>query len=404
MAWAALLVSSVGCGDDGPGYELAEDVALRDATPVQCAPSGEVRLDTIARGMEVPWDVTFLPGGPALVTERPGRIAVVDPTEGVRGTWAQVPVLAREEVGLLGIDHHVRDDGAVEVYVLATVGQEGPGWLPGPLQGLRRRLARLRDPERGHVVTLSVLRFQLLPDGSASSPEVVLEGLPSGPIHGGGTLRIGPDGFLWLTSGDAGVHASAQLPGTTRGKLLRYTLDGDPAGVEAGSPVYSSGLRHSQGMAWSPGGSIYLIDHGPTGLASEWGRAGNDELNRVTPGANFGWPAVAGLTEGPRFQSPLVEWTPPVAPAGIALHRAPGRWEGDLFVSSLTTGALRRLEVGSDGEVLCEEAIPLGLGRLRAVANAPDGSLWVSSSNRDGRGAPRAQDDVLVRVRAPDSR
>jgi glucose/arabinose dehydrogenase len=157
-------------------------------------------------------------------------------------------------------------------------------------------------------------------------------------------------------------------------------------------------------MDWAPGTDrLYLIDHGPSGLEIEDGRVGNDELNRVAPGDNLGWPYAAGLSEGGGLTSPVAEWTRAIAPAGMAFYRGDDEaWRGDLFLTSLATGALVRVQLDDGGEASCQEFIPLGLGRLRLVMPGPDGFLWVGTSNRDGRGAARNDDDVIVRVRPVD--
>lgn len=393
---------AAGCSDSPRVPSAPTGVELADGSLPPCASPVPVRMDTVAVGLEVPWDMTFLPDGTALVTERPGRILRIDQDPGGEPEpWVEFPVHAVDEVGLMGIDHQVLDDGTVEVFASATRYRDEPSWAPGPFRGLLRRLTRVRDPERGHVITLQVLRIPMGPGGEAGAPGAVVEDLPSGGIHGGGTVRVGPEGRIWLTSGDAGDPAQAQRRETTRGKLLRYGADGETAGLEAGSAVVARGLRHSQGMDWRPStGELYLIDHGPTGMEAEDGRTGNDELNRVTVGANLGWPWFAGLTRGDGVVSPLVEWTPAAAPAGMRFYRGDEpAWQGSLFVTSLTSGSVRRIAMDVDGVPLCEEVMRLGLGRLRAVGSAPDGSLWVGTSNRDGRGSARAGDDVLVRLR-----
>lgn len=396
------VLALAGCSDGATPLPRPDGVVTMDAALPRCETAVPVHMDTVAMGLEVPWDMAFLPDGTALVTERPGRIVHVDPEAGaVPSLWAEVPVHAGDEVGLMGIDRQVLEDGTPRVVVSATRLRDEPSWAPGPLRGLLRRLIRAVDGERGHVVTLEILALPVEGDGGAGGLRTLVDGLPSGGIHGGGTVRVGPDGRLWLTSGDAGTPGKAQDPGTTRGKVLRFDADGGPSGVEPGSSVVARGVRHSQGMDWHPAtGDLYLIDHGPTGMEAENGRTGNDELNRVETGFNLGWPWFAGLTRGDGAVSPLAEWTPAIAPAGMRFYRGgESAWDGSLFLTSLTTGSIRRIELGADGEARCEEVISPGLGRLRAVGSAPDGSVWVGTSNSDGRGSPRATGDVLVRLR-----
>lgn len=392
------LAAALGC--QGNGQLPSADslgVAEVDFSIAACAPTGPVQVDTVARGLDTPWDVAFLSTGEAYITERPGRIRRIS-SEGELDatTWVTVDVYSPEgsEVGLMGVDV---DPSARHLYLSAT----------RPVSaGLGPRLARvvagLSNPDRRQGLTLNVYRVAL--DGSRELEEVV-GGIPAGYSHGGGALRFGPDGLLYLTNGDGGNPPRAQNPSSYFGKFLRYLPDGSipSENPDPDSPVFASGIRHSQGLAWWDR-ELFLIDHGPTGSESENFRTDHDELNSVTAGANFGWPIVAGSTEGGELTPPLVEWTPALVPAGLARFDGPGTpWDGSLFVTGLRGARLVRIEVAerADGiRATCtEDFLQSSYGRLRLVRQAPDGSLWVGTSNRDDRGVPREHDDMILRLR-----
>lgn len=407
---AALLAVTAGCDTAGttPALDPAGAVEL-ESSLVACPPgqdSPPVRVDTVATGLDVPWDVAFLPDGRALVTERGGHIRVIGDDGLAPEPWASLDVYDRDEVGLLGIDV-VEVGGAVRVYVDHAARAEPGNRLAELAGGVTRRLLRAVDPERGHPTTLRVVRFPLLADGGAGDAETVVSGIPSYQLHGGGALRIGPDTMLYLANGDGADHAVAQNPGSLRGKLLRFDLEGRPPpdNPDPDSPIWAVGVRHVQGMTWDPAsGAMLAIDHGPSGLPSEGGRTDRDELNVVVGGDNLGWPAVTGITEGGPWTSAVAAWTPAIAPAGLEVYGgAFETWRGSAFVTALRGASLRRIEFDRSSGTpapLCEEVLlPSAWGRLRLVREAPDGSLWVGTSNRDGRGTPRAEDDVLLRLR-----
>lgn len=379
----------------------ADEVGARSGTPATvelCQASTSFALDTLASGLAVPWDIAFLDDGSAFVTERGGRVLRV----GSDGVAEPLPFLEVEahapsgsEIGLMGID--VSPDGEFLYYSIT----EAAG--SGLLARLGRRAARLLAPERGHAITLGVYRIPIAADGG---PEEVVTGIPAGFIHGGGALRFGPDDLLYLTNGDGGDHWRAQQAQSPRGKLLRFTPDGDVprSNPDPRSPVFATGIRHSQGLAWAPTGRLLAIDHGPTGLDSEANRTDHDELDVVAAGDNLGWPIVAGASEGGGLRSPVVEWTPALAPAGLAWFADPGSpWDSSVFVTGLRGTRLVRLQIADDAEgvrVVCTENLLQSThGRLRLVRQAPDGSIWVGTSNRDGRGLPRDSDDLILRLR-----
>jgi aldose sugar dehydrogenase len=374
------------------------------------------RLDTIAVGLAVPWDLAFTPDGRILVTERVGRIRVIGDGLLRPEPWAELNVFADHpdllpESGLLGIALAPDFARSGNVYVFATV-STAPA---NPLLRLFDRVARrFRRGVTGAPDTRWQSRVYRLTDrgGYGTDKRVIIDDLPASYYHAGGALAFGPDGRLYLTTGDVLDPGRAQDPASLVGAVLRYEPDGAVPldNPFPDSPVYALGLRNPQGMAWHPEtGELFVTEHGPSFLPHEDGRHGKDEINVIVPGGNYGWPVVAGDTDGDGlFLPPIIEWTPAIAPPGLTFYTGCELpWNGDLLVTGLRGQQLRRLSLDADPahpvgwrvageEVLLENA----LGRIRRVAMGPDGHLYLTTSNRDGRGQPRHDDDLLLRVRA----
>ncbi|MBL7498978.1 PQQ-dependent sugar dehydrogenase [Frankia sp. CNm7] len=305
-------------------------------------------MEPLASGLRVPWDLAFLPDGSALVTERDtARIRKVAPDGTVTDvrTITEVPEMDGEG-GLLGVavSPSYEQDNLIYIYFTSEVDN---------------RVARLRLD-------------------SQDPPEPILTGITRGQIHNGGRMRFGPDGMLYVTTGEADDRPSAQDREDLNGKILRITPEGKPAPGNPfpGSPVYSWGHRNVQGIAWDETGQLY---------ASELGHHQLDEVNRIEPGANYGWPKIEGTGGEPEFTDPIVTWRPPEAsPSGIAYH------DGKIWVACLRGQRLYR--VNTDGSS-AEQLLTDEFGRLRLVTEAPDGSLWVLTNNRVG-----PDFDLILRV------
>lgn len=242
---------------------------------------------------------------------------------------------------------------------------------------------------------------------SLATPEVIFDDLPGSSIHNGSRLAIGPDRKLYVTTGDAANTSLPQNRSSPAGKVLRLELDGRPAaGNPFGNATWSFGHRNPQGMVFLPDGTLLLTEHGP---------ADNDEINRVEAGRNYGWPTVHGKCDGDagggeqafcqanNVVEPLANWTPTIAPAGAAYYNAsliPG-WRGSLLFVALKGAALYRMPMSDDGRSITGEEVLLSgdYGRMRAVLVAPDGVVYLGTSNRDGRGSPRSGDDRILGVR-----
>ena len=356
-------------------------------------------IDTVASGLEVPWGIAVAPDGRVFVTERAGRVRVVQHDSLRAEPWASFEVFAHDadwqpESGLMGIALAPDFASSGHVYVYGTFRKSGLEQEHRIGSRIARRFAEWFAPARASRFENRVYRLTDR-DGRGVDPELVIGGLPANYYHCGGVVAFGPDGMLYLTAGDAMHPPSAGQPDELAGKVLRYRPDGTiPAdNPRPGSPVFAAGLRNSQGLAWHAQGTLFALDHGPTGMQAEAGRVGHDELNVITPGANYGWPRVTGRDSA--FVMPLRVWAQAIAPAGLALR-------GDeLFVTGLRGRQLRRVVVAAAGagwHVVHEDTLLEDYGRLRAIAAAPDGSWYVGTSNRDGRGDPQQQDDLLLRL------
>jgi glucose/arabinose dehydrogenase len=351
------------CGSGGTSTTDAAPPAGVTATGTAAAPTpsasagraGDVR--TIATGLEVPWGIAFLPGGDALVSERnSGRILRV-PRGG--GTPRRVMTIADAyndggEGGLLGLAVSPSYAHDHEVYAYVTT----------------------RTDNR-------IVRFRL---GGKVTP--ILTGLRRGAIHNGGRIAFGPDELLYAGVGETGEMGLAQDPGALNGKILRMTPAGKaPSGNPIkGSLVYSLGHRNVQGLAWDAHGRLW---------ESEFGQNRFDEVNLIRPGRNYGWPVVEGVgpTDGGKYTNPLVTWpTSEASPSGAAIVG------NTMYIGALQGQDLLRVRLDGTHARALSPWLQGRFGRLRTVVRAPDGALWVTTSNRDGRGSPRAGDDRILRV------
>jgi glucose/arabinose dehydrogenase len=218
------------------------------------------------------------------------------------------------------------------------------------------------------------------------APHVVLAGIPNGFIHDGGRLLFGPDGNLFVSTGETGQPELAQDHGSLAGKILRITPDGKPApgNPQSGSPVWTMGHRNVQGLAFDGRGRLWATEFG----ADTW-----DELNLIQPGHNYGWPRVEGSGDLAEFTNPYVQWhTSDASSSGLAYL------DGSLWAASLRGERLWRIPLRGKGTGEPRDYFVGDYGRLRTVTVAPDGNLWLTTSNRDGRGDPGPKDDQILEV------
>jgi glucose/arabinose dehydrogenase len=326
-----------------------------------------VRVSKIlAHDLVVPWGLAFLPNGDALVGERiSGRVHRVSAAGGRRHVGTIDEVVPAGEAGLLGIAVAPTFTQDRWVYFYVSVAHE-------------QRIIRKRYA-----------------GGQLGPTQVVLPGIPRGETsnHNGGGLGFGPDGLLYASTGDARLDTPgqksgsvAQDPHSLAGKILRLAPDGSvPDGNPWGNHVWTVGHRNVEGFTWNAQGEMW---------ATEFGENTRDELNRIVPGANCGWPAVEGGDGPGGFHDPFVTWHPTdtCSPSGVAISK--GRaWVGALQGRCLFSVRLTGPHAGQKVRHLGDR-----FGRIRTVRRAPDGSLWITTSNRDGRGTPAAADDRVIRL------
>jgi len=314
------------------------------------------KIDTVAKNLEVPWAIAFLPDGQLLVTERPGRLQkIVNGKTQLIHTFSEVKQLG--EGGLHGIAVDPNFNTNHQLYAYFTYGQLGN-------QTLNR-----------------VIKAKLETD-KLTEIKTIVNAIPGATVHDGGRIKFGPDGYLYITTGDAQNPSLSQDKNSLAGKILRVTDDGNPApGNPFNTLVYSYGHRNPQGITWDNLGRLWATEHG---------NQATDELNLIEPGKNYGWPIIRGDEKrldliSPKLQSGTNTW----APAGAAFYK------GSILFAGLRGQAL--FEVKLDTLEL-KEHFKGELGRIREVAVGPDNMLYITTSNRDGRGNPKAEDDQILRV------
>ena len=363
VALVAVLGAASGCTASAPSATIPPTATPLES-PDEIAREGFWRLagspSTLASGLKAPWSVVPLQNGGGLISTRDdGTILELTPSGAVRPAGTVPGVVSGGESGLHGIALHT--DG-------------GMRWLYA--------YHGASDDNR-------VVRMPLLGDLGAlglGEAEVILDGITRASTHDGGRLAFGPDGYLYVTTGDAQDRPSAQDAASLNGKILRVTPEGDPApGNSFGTAVYTLGHRNVQGIAWTSDGTMW---------ASEFGQDTFDELNRIEPGGNYGWPVHEGVAGDDAYVDPVVTWsTDEASPSGIA---AVGE---TVFVAGLRGERLWVVDTAAPGLAAEPVAALAGeQGRLRDVVAASDGTLWVLTNNTDGRGSPRTGDDLLLRV------
>lgn len=359
-----LLVAACNSNGENPGESPEEETA------------GSIdfgRIETVAEALDIPWDIAFDDERTILVSERPGRVRLVE-DGGVRaGPVAEIDVRSESEAGLLGIALHADFPNQRFVYLYYTSASDN-----------------------------RVSRFDVGENFELSAEEVIVDGIPAAPNHDGGRIAFGPDGMLYIGTGDAGDEDSAADPESLAGKILRVAPDGSTPddNPTSGSPVYSYGHRNVQGLGWDDDGRFFATEHGPTG---EGGLCCHDEINLIEPGGFYGWPFRAGASSGPNTGDPPDDPIDPIAesgnetwaPAGLAVDTSSDG--AALIVATLAGSELLRFAL--EGDTAGEPTTVLDdYGRLRAARFGPDDCLYVTTSNTDGRGSPSDTDDRILRA------
>jgi glucose/arabinose dehydrogenase len=360
--------------------------ANETAQPASCklveegfGPPGQVsvRVEEVATGLDVPWGIAFLPNRDMLISERSGRIRLVQ-----NGTLRSPPVATinvsdRGEGGLLGIATHPDVASNRFFYVYFTANTNGS-------------------------LVNRVERWRLSQDGlSATRDHTIVDNIPVAQFHNGGRIRFGPDGMLYIGTGDAREPDLSQDVNSLAGKILRVTPDGQvPADNPfAGNPVYILGIRNTQGFDWINTATMWVSDHGPSG---ELGRSGHDEVSVAQAGDNLGWPTIYRCASRQGLVTPAIVWQQALPPGGATIYtgNAIPEWQGSFIVAALRAEQLQRIVIDlQSGQVQRHEVYLQGQqGRLRDAIMGPDGELYVTTSNCDGRGSCPPEQDKILRI------
>ncbi|HKG79032.1 MAG TPA: PQQ-dependent sugar dehydrogenase [Pyrinomonadaceae bacterium] len=368
---ALLIALCVACSQPpaGPGAGAVETSAQSGT---------RFKIEKVVGGLEVPWSMVWAPDGRMIFTERPGRVRVVE-----NGTLRPNPLFVVPDVeksgesGLMSVALHPQFSSNHFLY-LSYAYSSG---------GVRVRVVRYRETPEGLV-----------------DRKVIIENLPAAQFHAGCRIRFGPDGKLYVTTGDATRRELAQQMDSLAGKTLRLNDDGtvpqdNPfVGQQKARPeIWSLGHRNAQGMDWQPDSNLmFQTEHGPSGFD---GPGGGDEVNIVEKAKNYGWPTIHHTQSRAGLESPLLEYTPACAPASGMFYRGSvfPKFKGNFFFGCLRGEMLIRVAL-DERRVVGQEGIVNNYGRIRDVAEGPDGYLYFSTSNRDGRGKPAEDDDRILRI------
>lgn len=324
----------------------------------------EKEIEEVATSLNIPWEISFLPNGEMLVTERGGKLLKI--SQAGKKTIAEIQGVKHiGEGGLLGLalDPDFKTNKFIYLYSTTT--------------------------ETGEI-TNRVERYKLEND-ALSQRTVILADIKGSSNHDGGRIAFGPDDYLYITTGDADEPKLAQDTKSLNGKILRIKNDGSiPDDNPFGNAIYSYGHRNPQGLAWDSQGNLWSTEHGPSGV-----QTGNDEVNKIVKGGNYGWPEIRGQEKKEGMVTPVLEsgksdtW----APAGLVFL------DGNLFFTGLRGKALYQIKIETDLKLDLQTNFKDQFGRLRAVAIGPDGYVYLGTSNKDGRGQPNTRDDKIIRIR-----
>ena len=368
----ALSVLAASCSSAPPG---------RGAGEVETSPQSQTsfKIETVVGNLEVPWSIVWAPDGRMIFTERPGRVRAFQNGKLQSQPLFVVPdVDTGGETGLMSVALHPQFQSNQFIYLSYGYSSNGD--------------------------FVRVVRYRETPKGFTDR-KVIIENLPSAQFHAGCRLRFGPDGKLYITTGDATDRNLAQQLNSVAGKILRLNDDGtipsDNPFVgrsDARPEIFAYGSRNAQGIDFQPGTNLlFETEHGPSGFD---GPGGGDEVNIIDRGKNYGWPVIHHRETRAGMEAPLLEYTPACAPASGMFYRGSQlpQFKGNFFFGCLR--GTRMIRVVLDGRrVVSEENLLEGkYGRIRDIAEGPDGFIYFSTSNRDGRGRPASDDDRIMRL------
>lgn len=366
----------IGCGQ---GTKTRPEDAVYTTQALGKATAANFKLEVVASGLQVPWAFAWLPDGRMLVTERPGRVRIIE-----KGKLRPDPVFTVSDVepssesGLMDITLHPDFAANGFIYLAYAYNQDGK--------------------------RVKVVRYKFAGD-KFTEPKAILEGVPGAPNHAGMRCDFGPDGKIYIAAGDSTDWELAQKMDSLAGKIHRVNDDGtippdNPFISQKGArpEIWAVGVRNPQGIAWQPGsGLLFETEHGPSGFD---GPGGGDEVNIIEKGKNYGWPVIHHKAAKDGMESPLLEYTPAVAPASGMFYNGSifPEFKGNFFFGNLRGEAIIRVVLDGRNVVGQERLLEDKFGRIREIAEGPDGFIYFSISNRDGRGSPAADDDRIMRM------
>jgi len=337
------------------------------------------RVETVAANLQVPWSIVWASDGRMFFTERPGRVRVY-----ARGQLLAAPLFVVPDVepsgesGLMSMALHPQFESNHFLYLAYAY----------KLESQQVRVVRYRETSSGLV-----------------DSKVIIEDIPAARFHAGCRLGFGPDGKLYITTGDATERGLAQRLDSLAGKTLRLNDDGSiPSdnpfvGQQNARPeIWSYGHRNAQGLAWEPATNLmFQTEHGPSGFD---GPGGGDEVNIVERGKNYGWPLIHHTQTKEGMESPLLEYTPACAPGSAMFYRGSSfpQFRNNFFFGCLRGERIIRVVLDGRRVVSQEDLLSGKYGRIRDVAEGPGGAIYFSTSNRDGRGSPAPDDDRIIRL------
>jgi len=355
--------------------------AGRGAGEIETSPQSQssFKVETVIPNLEVVWSIVWAPDGRMFFTERPGRVRVFEDAKLRPQPLFVVPdVEPRGESGLMSLALHPQFASNHFLYLSYAYNSNGQ----------QVRVVRYRETPNGFV-----------------DRKVIIENVPAAQFHAGCRLRFGPDGKLYITTGDATDRQIAQQLNSLGGKILRLNDDGTVPGdnpfvgrSDARPEIWAYGSRNSQGIDFQPGTNLlWETEHGPSGFD---GPGGGDEVNIIERGKNYGWPAIHHRATREGMESPILEYTPACAPGSGTFYRGSQfpQFKGNFFFGCLRGERIIRV-VANGRQVVSQENLLEGkYGRIRDIAEGPDGFIYFSTSNRDGRGSPTSDDDRILRL------
>ena len=346
----------------------------------------QMKVETVVENVEIVWSIVFAPDGRVFFAERPGRVRVIESGKLREKTFFTVPDISlSDEGGLMGMVLHPKFTENRFVYLAYTYRDEQN----------QQNVRVVRYRETGETLV---------------EPKTIIEAIPASKYHAGTRLRFGPDSKLYITTGDATKQKRAQNLNSINGKTLRLNDDGSiPSDnpfvnqKDARGEIWSYGHRNAQGMDFQPEtGLMFQTEHGPSWIdgVSLFKRSGGDEVNIVERGKNYGWDKISHSMTKKDMETPIIEFSPAVAPGSGMFYRGNlfPEFKNNFFFGALKGESIIRLVMDGRKIVSRDNLLEKQYGRIREIAEAPNGSIWFSTSNRDGRGDAAKTDDRILRI------